>query len=184
MKRYFLFWCFFSVIWQTEASVTAAGGVMAMSAAASLETLSNKKDSILSDIFAPKSGLSLEKVAISVEENMNDNGALKLHLVIVYDRVLVEELRKMSSGEYFRTVDQLLKDHPDKMKIFEWELVAKKRLIPFSDIEYPTDHMTPIAGYVFAKYSSPGEHRATIPTYSEKIKISLEKEDFTISQEK
>jgi hypothetical protein len=137
---------------------------------------------MLGEILSAKSGVSLEEVAISVEEDMNNSGALKVHVVIVYEESLAEELRKMSSRTYFRMVDQLVKDYPDKMKILEWELVAKKRLIPATKVKYPSDHMTPLAAFVFADYSSPGEHRARIPNYCEKVKIILNKEDLDMQR--
>ncbi|MDR0968223.1 MAG: hypothetical protein LBL99_01135 [Holosporaceae bacterium] len=165
-------------------AIPAAEGVMAMSAAASLKTLTeDKKKSIFGDFFSPKGGLILEEVMLSIDENMNDRGAVKVHLVVVYEHELVEELMKMSSDEYFRGVDQMIKDYPDKMKIFEWELVAKKRVMPWKKVEYPTDHMIPLAGFVFAKYSSSGKHRATIPPSYKKVKITFEKKNFRVDYE-
>ncbi|MDR2766460.1 MAG: hypothetical protein LBB63_03305 [Holosporaceae bacterium] len=161
-----------------------SGSLMTISAMSSVDNIVSKKDSMLGELFAAKGSVSLEEISVSVEEGMNNSGALKVHVVIVYEEHLVEELRKMSSSMYFRMVDQLVKDYPDKMKIFEWELVAKKRLIPPTKVEYPNDHMTPLAVYAFADYSSPGEHRVRIANYYEKVKITLDREDFKILQRK
>jgi hypothetical protein len=158
----------------------AIGGVMAMSAASSLKTLTDSKSSFFSKIFASKGGLALEEVMLSVEENMNNRGAVKLHIAIVYEKELVIELMKMSAEEYFRHIKQLIKDHPDKMKIFEWELVAKKRITSWKKLDYPTDDMTPLAGIIFAKYHGPGVHRERIPASCEKIKIIFESDNFRV----
>jgi hypothetical protein len=157
-------------------------GVMAMSAAASLKTL-KKEDFGLGDIFSPKGGLTLEEVMISVEKDMNNNGAVKVHPVVIYDVELLGELKKKTSEQYFRNVDQLVKDYPDKLKIFEWELVAKERIIPWGKIEYPNKHLLPIAGIIFAKYSGSGEHRAIVPPTYKKMKITFKKDGFHIDYE-
>jgi hypothetical protein len=156
----------------------SGGAALAISAASSLKP--SDKDSLWDKIFSPKGGIALEEVMLSVEEDMNNRGAVKLHIAIVYEKELMEELKKMSAEEYFRQVTQLVKDHPDKVKIYEWELVAKKRISPWLKIDYPTDHMQPLAGYVFAKYSGSGEHREKIPSSAEKIKIICEKNNFHI----
>ena len=151
-----------------------------MSAAASLKTLNDKKGSFLGKLFASKGGIALEKVMFLIEEDMNNHGAVRLHIVVVYDEELMAELKKMSANEYFHQLEQLTKDHPDKMKIFEWEFAAKKRITPWITIEYPADHMTPLAAFIFAKYSGTGEHRARIPTSSKKAKIKLDKDVFQV----
>jgi hypothetical protein len=177
--------CFLLCFWLGEvgASITAAGGVMAMSAASSLKTFTDKKDSKIGDFFSAKGGLILEEIMLSVEEEMNDRGAVKVHLVIVYEQELVGELMKMSAHHYFSSVDQLVKDYPDKIKVFEWELVAKKRVMPWTKVEYPVDHMIPLAGYIFAKYSGSGEHRARIPPSYKKVKVTFEKKSFRVDYE-
>ncbi|MDR1236054.1 MAG: hypothetical protein LBJ96_03530 [Holosporaceae bacterium] len=154
-----------------------------LSAAASIKTLKGDSDFGLTGIFSSKGGISLEEVMLSVKENMNTNGAVRVHLVVVYDIELVGELMKRSSEQYFRHVDQLVKDYPDKIKIFEWELVAKEQDIPWTKIEYPDKHMMPLAGFIFAKYSGSGEHRARIPPTYKKVKITFKKDKFEIDYE-
>ncbi|MDR3186888.1 MAG: hypothetical protein LBT63_00435 [Holosporaceae bacterium] len=176
-----LLWSAFTAS-QVDAAPLIMGGVMALSAASSLDTLTSKKDSMLGDIFSSKGGVTLEKIRISTEEDMNSKGALRVHVVIVYDREVAGILKTTTASEYFRRIDQLIRDNQDKMKIFEIVLVAKKRSVPLEDLEYPTDHMTPVACYIFANYSSPGEHRAKIPDNWEGINISLEKDDFHVRQ--
>jgi hypothetical protein len=132
--------------------------------------------------FTAKGGLVLEKIMLSVKKDMNDNGAVRVHVVIIYEKELIRELSRMSADHYFRNIDQLTKDHPDKLKIYEWELTAKERIIPYKEIEYPAEHMTPLAGYIFARYSGTGEHRAQIPPTSKKIKIIFEKKNFRIEK--
>ncbi|MDR2781791.1 MAG: hypothetical protein LBB21_05075 [Holosporaceae bacterium] len=180
MKKLLFLLCF--LYFETGAGSVVAGGVMAMSAASSLKTLKGD-DFGLKELFAPKGGVAMKEVMLVIEENMNNNGAVKLHIIIVYDEEVDGELKKMSAYQYFRRVDQLIKDHPDKLKIFEWELVAKERIIPWVKVEYPNNHMLPIVAYVFAKYSGSGEYRAKIPPSYKKVKITLKKENFHIDYE-
>jgi hypothetical protein len=168
-------------VWFESATASALStGIMTASMAASLKTLTNSDSFGLGDIFSPKGGIRLKKVTLSIEKNMNNNGAVRLHLVIVYDPELMAELKKMSSDEYFRRVDQLVKDYPDKVKIMEWQLPAKERTIPLKEIEYPYSHILPLAAYVFASYSTLGEHRGRMPNACKNAKIVLGKNSFSI----
>jgi hypothetical protein len=170
---------------KVEADPGISGGVMAMSAAASLKTLNGGGDSFfgLGNILSPKRKVAIEEVMLEVEENMNNNAAVKVHIVIIYDPELVRELMKLSSYQYFRDIEQLVKDYPDKIKIYEWELVAKKRLIPWAKLEYPDEHMEPLAGFIFAGYSGNRQYRAKIPPTFKKVKIILKKDDFSVDYE-
>ncbi|MDR2645963.1 MAG: hypothetical protein LBC04_02190 [Holosporaceae bacterium] len=178
MKKVVFLFAFLCV--NVDVTAMAINGVMAMSAASSLKTLSDSKSSFFGEIFSSKGGLALEEVMLSVEENMNNNGAVKMHIVIVYEKELLEELMKMSAEEYFRHIKQLTKDHPDKMKIFEWELVAKKRIMPWKKLDYPADNMTPLAGIIFAKYHGTEVYRERISADCEKIKITFESDNFHV----
>ena len=177
MKKVSFILCCPVFIFQTHAS-SISDGVAIMSLGNTLS--SSDKDSWLNKILAAKGNVDIEQIMISVNQNMNQGGAVKLHVLIVYEKELIAELEKMSSREYFRQVDQLIKDHPDKMKIFSWELVAKQRIGPWTPLEYPIGHMIPLAGFVFADYSTNGEHRAQLPI-GKKVKITLEENDFEIT---
>jgi hypothetical protein len=113
----------FSGVFLSCDSVWGSGvesAVMGLSAASSVKTLDDKDFFGLGGIFSSKEKVNIEQVMISIEENMNNNGAVKLHLVIIYgEQELVSELTKMSAREYFRSIKQLKKDHPDKMKMVQ-----------------------------------------------------------------
>jgi hypothetical protein len=183
MKKKVFLLCF--MCFKAEAIPDISGGVMAMSAAASLKTLKGDSDSLfgLGSVLSPKPKLVLEEVMLSVEENMNNNGAVKVHIVIVYEAELVGELSKKTAYQYFRDVEQMVKDFPDKVKVFEWELVAKERVFPWAKIEYPSEHMEPLAAFIFVSYSGTGDHRAKIPPTYKKVKIIFAKNNFHIDYE-
>lgn len=124
----------------------------------------------------------LKEITVVTEEDMNDRGALKMHIVVIFEKeegdakVLYSELSKMSASQYFSSIKQLLKDHPDKMVIRELELIAEKRVIPPISIQ-SAENMNAIAILIFADYSSSGEHRAQL-SIDGKAKIICKKRDF------
>jgi hypothetical protein len=131
-------------------AVSASGveaGIMAMSAAA---TIKSSDSSSFGGIFSSKGSVALEQVMFVLDEDMNEKGATKVHLVIVYEKELLGELKKMSASAYFSAVKQLTKDHPDKMKVFEWTFVAKKRVTKWIDVPHNTSFLTPLGGFIFA----------------------------------
>ncbi|MDR2107020.1 MAG: hypothetical protein LBO73_00635 [Holosporaceae bacterium] len=172
-----------------------AGVVTGISAASAVNNVmgdnDNKKDSSFfpsfKDWFSPKGGLALEEVKVHINEDMNNHGAVKAHLVIVYDPELLGILRKKRADQYFDCLDQLKKDYPNTMKIFEWELIAKERVIPWKKIKYTANHNVPLGGYIFAKYSQnfekPKDYRAKIPPTHKKIKITFKRDDFHLARE-
>lgn len=158
------------------------------------------KPSSFSDMFASDDGIKLQKATINVATDMNNGAAVKMHLVIVYSKELVSKLSTLRSDRYFEMVDQLKRDYPEQMKIFAWEIIAKEQMFP-SKIEYPRDHMTPLAGFIFVSYTDNNRYgngglnnnmstsiagqtshpyRARVPPSSEEIEIYLEKDNFKI----
>ncbi|GHU19972.1 hypothetical protein FACS189472_10540 [Alphaproteobacteria bacterium] len=136
--------------------------------------------SLIKETVSSEETLSLKKVMFSIEENMNNRGAVKFHLVIAYEQELAGELSKMSAKEYFRNAEQFKKDHPDKIKIFKWEIKAEKKLSSWIPIKHNTTELTPIKGFLFASYDSIGDHRIVIPPSCEKMKILLKEKEFEI----
>lgn len=169
---------FFEVL--ADGAVTTT--LMSMTAADSLDRMSvRKKKGILSS-FLFDNEFELKKVKIVTKDDMNNHGAMKAHLVIVFDRELREELKVMSASRYFSMVDQLIKDYPDKMKIYSWDLIAEDRIRDWEKIDALNSTMTPVGGFVFADYQNMGAHRQRIPDY-EKVKIIFERSDFRIEYE-
>lgn len=175
-----IFFLFVTVLESHGDAATIA--VSSLSMASSLNDLTSKKKGIISKFFSSDDEFCLEQVMLITKSEMNENGATKIHIVIVYDKELLRELAKMSANRYFQSVEQLQKDFPDKFKVIGAELVAKDRIIPWKSIDYPHEHMSPVGGLIFASYSNSGEHRAIIPNYV-KLKIIFEQKDFRIEYE-
>jgi hypothetical protein len=108
------------------------------------------------------SKLSLEKVMFDIDEDVNNNSAIEVHIVIVYeseksaDKIgLAHSLKNTNSRTYFSKdfLDQLKKDNPDRLVIYKFTFVAEARITNWIEIKYENDHMTPVCGIVFANYS-------------------------------
>lgn len=134
------------------------------------------------EVLKSEEKIELEEVMFSISDDMNQKGAIKLHIVIVFDKELIGELKRLSSKQYFRDAEQFKKDNPDKLKIFQWQLVAKKRVTKWIKVPYESDFMPVEGGFIFAKYDTVGEHRALIPKACKKLKIMFERDDFRIKQ--
>ncbi len=162
------------------AAMTAIAGI---SAADSMDRITKGKNKGWVSSFLSDNEFPLEEIMVVTEADMNNRGAMKAHLVIVYDKELLHELSTMSSRRYFNMVDQLIRDHPDKMKIYSWDLIAEDRIRPWQKINTLKETMNPLGGFMFADYNnSMMEQRARIPYY-EKIKVVFKKDTFNIVYE-
>ena len=173
------FFCFAEVL----AATATISAVMGLSAADSLDNITSRKKKGWISSFFSDNDFELEEVLVVTKSNMNNSGAMTAHMVIVYDHELMQRLSNMTSHEYFKTVNQLIKDFPDKMKIYSWELTAENRIRRWQKIDTLKGTMTPLGGFIFADYhDNVGVHRARIPNY-EKVQITFGHSDFVIDYE-
>lgn len=141
----------------------------------------------IGDFFSGKNegeDFPLEKVWITTKSNTNNGGAMKVHLVLVYDKSVFDELGKISARRYFNLIDQLHKDHPDKLKVIKWDLIASDNLgLDSFKVETYVDAMRVYGGYMFADYSNNRfAHRAKVPRYKE-VRVVFCEEDLAIYPE-
>lgn len=117
--------------------------------------------------------LSIDTVSIYTESDTNQNSAIAVDLVLVYDQELAKLLSQMSAAKYFDSSKQLLLDNPTLLDIWHWELVPGQIVQNFSP---PQEEGDAYAGFVFANYLTPGDHRIKIaPTGV--VKVLLLKND-------
>lgn len=103
--------------------------------------------------------LEIETVSIYADPDANQNSAIAVDLVLVYNQELAKTIGKLTAAKYFAMSKQLLLDNPTLLDIWHWELVPGQIV---EDFEPPQDNGEAFAGYVFANYLSPGEHRIKI----------------------
>ena len=176
----FLFFSSFEIFASTNALTGAFMGTSVMDFVD--RRIEKKNKSWFWSIFSDND-FSLENIMVVTEAGMNNGGAMKVHLVIVYSKEILQILGTVSARQYFSMIDQLIKDHPDTMKIYSWTLIAENRIRGWQPIETLKDSMTPLGGFIFADYdNSTAVHRARIPDY-EKVKVTFGRNDFKIEYE-
>lgn len=117
--------------------------------------------------------LEVQSVSIYAEPDANQNSALAVDMVLVYDQELLKIIGQMSATKYFASVRQLLLDNPSLLDIWHWELVPGQIV---SDFTPNQDKGDAYGGYIFANYYTAGDHRVKIAP-SGIVKILLLRDD-------
>jgi type VI secretion system protein len=118
----------------------------------------------------------LEKVHFKAADNVNDNSPVTVHLLIPYSADLMKELLKMDADAYFKKADQIKIDNAGCLDVFSWDIIRGQRL---NDVAITPSKLSGEGVVIFARYSSPGPHRATVADDREVV-ISLERSDFKV----
>lgn len=103
--------------------------------------------------------LSMDSVAIYTAPDANQNSAIAVDLVLVYNQELLKTLGQMSALKYFAASRQLLLDNPSLLDIWHWELVPGQVVENFSPAQ---DKGDAYGAYVFANYLTAGDHRLKV----------------------
>jgi len=117
--------------------------------------------------------LHIETVSIYTEPDTNQNSAIAVDLVMIYDQELVKLIGQMSAAKYFTSSKELLLDNPTLLDIWHWELVPGQIVQDFAP---PQENGDAYAAYVFANYLTPGSHRIKVAPNG-KVKILLMQND-------
>lgn len=101
-------------------------------------------------------------IKVDVSPQANNNNPVALDLVLVKDKKLFLELKKISAGEWFEKRNQYRLDYSKELglRAGNWEWVPGQAVkidpMPFKD--------KVAGGLVFANYLTAGTHRAVIDT--------------------
>jgi type VI secretion system protein len=114
------------------------------------------------------------KLSVHVSPEANGRNPVALDLLLVSDKELLKELKKMTASQWFERREQIVLDHPKKGELVvvsrEWspgQVVAPEGLKVAAETK---------AAVVFANYFNPGEHRAVLdPRRDILIKLGEEK---------
>lgn len=117
--------------------------------------------------------IGLEDVTIQAAPDANGNGAVAVDVVLATRPGSAEQVAKLPAAEWFRRRAQLQRDNPDGLVVMSWEL------IPGQSVTAP---VRPIAldAYIFALYSSPGDHRVRLATEDGEARILLQATGFVV----
>jgi type VI secretion system protein len=122
----------------------------------------------------------LNNVSFSVADDVNDSSPVTLHILIPYKDDLLADLSKMSAEDYFKKSEQIKHDNVGNLDVFSWDLIRSQKL---DDEPINPTRVSGSGIVVFARYSTPGDHRKTIAD-DESVLIKLDKGDFSIESVK
>jgi type VI secretion system protein len=113
-------------------------------------------------------------VAVNIAPDANRNQPIAVDLVEINDKDLSKDLAKMTAADWFQKRDQIEQDFPKSkyISVRSWEWVPGEVV---ADIKVPM-RRPPRSILIFAKYSTPGPHRAALAADSPTI-LQLARED-------
>lgn len=124
----------------------------------------------------PVKEVFLQSVALDIDPHANENTAIALDFVVTYNTELSNTLLQLPAFKYFEQKKQLIRDNPDTLQIWSWEVVPGQfvNIIPivFSGL-YPQ------TGIFFANYLTPGDHRIRIGKQTA-VLVMLGEKDFSL----
>lgn len=117
--------------------------------------------------------LSIETVSIYADPDANQNSAIAVDFVLIYNQELLKTFSKMSAEKYFSSARQLLLYNPSLLDIWHWELVPGQIVENFIP---PQNKGEAYGAYVFANYLTPGDHRVGVAPHGV-VKLLLSREE-------
>ena len=123
------------------------------------------------------SGESKLDLRVDVAQQANNNNPIAVDLVLVSDKKLLKELLKLSAAEWFEKRHQFRLDYPKEtgLNAGSWEWVPGQVV----RLDRMTVKLEISGGIIFARYFTPGTHRAHIDP-RKNLRLILEAEDFTV----
>jgi type VI secretion system protein len=127
------------------------------------------------------SGQAKLVMKVNIASDANNDNPVAFDLVLVTDKMLLEELGKISASEWFENRNQYRLDYPEEtgLSAGSWEWVPGQVVA----LEPITVKREIVGGVIFAHYFTPGEHRAVIDP-RKSFTVTLGAEGFTITPEK
>lgn len=120
----------------------------------------------------------LEKIKFKVATDVNNNAPVAVHALVVYDQDVLNKLSQLPADKYFSQEQQFRKDFNEKVDFNVWEIVPGQNL---DDQPFNPTKVSGLAVIIYARYSTPGDHRAIIGDDRETL-IDLQKLDFTTTK--
>jgi type VI secretion system protein len=115
-------------------------------------------------------------LSVQVASDANVNQPVACDFVSINDKDLAKDVAKMTAADWFQKRDQITQDFKaTSVSIRSWEWVPGQ-VVP--DIVVPM-RKTPRAILVFARYSTPGPHRALVDASKPEI-LMLNRDDMKL----
>lgn len=115
--------------------------------------------------------LEVSGITLIADPGANGDTPIRVDLVLVSDRKLLEDLLRLPAGEWFKRKSQYQRDYPEALAVFDWEIVPGSR----TALDLP-ERPAAWAGLVYAGYASAGDHRLLVR--APLIKLRFSESDF------
>lgn len=125
---------------------------------------------------------SLTSIQLTADRDANGNRPVAVDLVIVYDRGMIGALSGLTAAEWFDRKDQFGRDFENGFAVMGWEMVPENSLPETTIGEGQLKNAegeTAQAGFLFARYATPGAHRARLESRSG-LRVTLGRDGFTL----
>lgn len=121
--------------------------------------------------------IEVQSISLIADPDANDNSAIPVEYIVVYDQQLFVKLLALSARQYFQQERQLKNDSPNVLETWRWEVIPGQALI-----EQPAKYTgeDPVGAIVFADYYSPGDHRVRVGS-GDQVRIELKKDNFFVT---
>jgi len=95
---------------------------------------------------------------VMVAPDANENSAIAVDLVVVYDNKLLDQLLKIKATEWFARKQQFLNDYSNELAVKGWEWIPSQ-IVEEQFVPYRSGARKVV---LFADYHTDGEHRASV----------------------
>lgn len=133
-------------------------------------------DAVKSAVGIQQSKVWIEKINFRAEANTNDSSPVKIHVVIAYKDALAADLGKLTALDYFKKADKLKADAGTDMDVFSIDIIPGYS----SSLAITPSNSTGVVALMFARYTSPGDHRTNVGADYE-IQVDLGKNDLKVT---
>lgn len=133
-------------------------------------------DAVKSAVGIQQSKVWIEKINFRADGNANDSSPVKIHVVIAYKDALAADLGKLTALDYFKKADKLKADAGTDMDVFSIDIIPGYS----SSLAITPSNSTGVVALMFARYTSPGDHRTNVGADYE-IQVDLGKNDLKVT---
>lgn len=137
----------------------------------------NGCESVKSAIGIKPATVWLEKITFRADDNMNDNSPVKVHVIIPYKEELANKVSAMDAATYFQQAKKLKSDAGEDLDVFSVDIVPGDTE---EILEITPKNSTGVIALMFARYSTPGDHRTNVSADYE-LQVDMGKNDLKVN---
>ena len=95
---------------------------------------------------------------VTVAPDANENSAIAVDVLVVYDAKVLDQLMKLRAAEWFARKQQFLNDYSEEVSVRGWEWIPSQ-VVEEQSIAYRSGARKVV---LFADYHTEGDHRASV----------------------